>query len=47
LGPKALLCVQIAVFGFAITSALTSPTGWTFAAAVLAGAMLILIIRLL
>jgi hypothetical protein len=35
--------VQIADFAVAITVALTDPSGWTFAAAVLAGALLILV----
>jgi hypothetical protein len=38
--------VQIAVFAVAITIALTDPSGWTFVAAVLAGALLILVTRL-
>ncbi len=45
-GAKTLLCLQIAVFGVAITIALTDPSGWTFAAAVLAGAALIFATRL-
>jgi hypothetical protein len=44
---RALLYLQIAVFAVAITIALVDPSGWTFAAAVLAGAALILATRLL